>query len=64
VLLQWMTGLLEAKGVRTFAIDSLGVGTTDFDLPRERAVELYESGRAAAEEFLSHERALPPLPAR
>ena len=29
---------------RTIAIDPLGVGTTDFDLPRERAMELYESG--------------------
>jgi NTE family protein len=39
---------------RTIAIDALGVGTTEFDLPRERAMQLYNSGRAAAEEFLSH----------
>ena len=38
---------------RTIAIDALGVGTTEFDLPRERAMELYYSGRAAAEEFLA-----------
>jgi NTE family protein len=38
---------------RTIAIDPLGVGTTQFDLPRGLAVRLYDSGRAAAEEFLS-----------
>jgi NTE family protein len=38
---------------RTIAIDPLGVRTTEFDLPRERALALYASGRAAAEEFLS-----------
>ncbi len=38
---------------RTIAIDSLGVGTTDFELPRERAVAHCESGRAAAEEFFT-----------
>ena len=37
---------------RTIAIDTLGVRTTEFDLSEERAVELFESGRAAAEEFL------------
>ena len=37
---------------RTIAIDPLGVRTTEFDLSRERALELYASGRAAAEEFL------------
>jgi len=51
--------LEESDFDRTIAIDALGVGTTEFDLPRERAMELYESGRAAAEEFLSHEWAGP-----
>jgi NTE family protein len=37
---------------RTIAIDPLGVRTTEFDLSRERALKLYASGRAAAEEFL------------
>jgi hypothetical protein len=30
------------------------VGTTEFELPRERAMQLYESGRAGAEKFLTH----------
>jgi NTE family protein len=38
---------------RTIAIDTLGVGTTEFDLSSERAMDLYESGRAAARSFLS-----------
>lgn len=38
---------------RTIAIDTLGVGTTEFDLSSERAMELYESGRTAARSFLS-----------
>jgi NTE family protein len=42
---------------RTIAIDALGVGTTEFELPRERALALYNSGRAAAEEFLAQGRA-------
>jgi NTE family protein len=37
---------------RTIAIDPLGVGTPQFDLPRERVVALYASGRTAAEQFL------------
>ena len=41
---------------RTIAIDSLGVRTTEFGLSRERALELYASGRAAAEEFLTSGR--------
>jgi NTE family protein len=45
--------LEESDFDRTIAIDALGVGTTEFDLPRERAMKLYESGRAGAEEFLS-----------
>lgn len=42
----------KADYARTIAIPTLGVRTTDFGLSSERALELYESGRAAAEEFL------------
>ncbi len=41
---------------RTIGIDTLGVGTTEFDLSPERALELYESGRNAAKEFLAKDR--------
>ena len=37
---------------RTIAIETLGVGTTEFDLSAERAMALYESGRDAAQRFL------------
>lgn len=37
---------------RTIAIDTLGVGTTEFDLSRERTKKLYDSGRTAAKNFL------------
>jgi len=49
---------------RTIAIDALGVGTTEFDLPRERAMKLYDSGRAAAEKFLSRKQAVPEVQVR
>jgi NTE family protein len=39
--------------VRTIPIPTLGVRTTEFDLSPERADALFESGRKAAEEFLS-----------
>ena len=42
----------QSSFARTIAIPTLGVGTTEFDLPRERAVALYDSGRWAAEKFL------------
>jgi NTE family protein len=42
----------ESEFDRTIAIDTMGVGTTEFDLSTERAMDLFESGRAAAEEFL------------
>jgi NTE family protein len=41
---------------RTIGIDTLGVGTTEFDLSTERALALYKSGRTAAEEFLAKDR--------
>jgi NTE family protein len=41
-----------ADFARTIPIDTLGVRTTDFDLSPEKALELYESGRTAAERFL------------
>jgi NTE family protein len=37
---------------RTIPIPTLGVGTTEFDITRERALALYESGRKATDEFL------------
>jgi len=37
---------------RTIKIDTLGVGTTDFNLSAERKEALFHSGRKAAEEFL------------
>jgi NTE family protein len=43
----------QAQYARTIPIPTLGVGTTEFDIPRERALALYESGRTAAETFLS-----------
>ena len=42
----------QANYARTIAIPTLGVGTTEFDLSRERALALYDSGRWAAERFL------------
>jgi NTE family protein len=42
----------QANFARTIAIPTLGVGTTEFELPRERALALYDSGRWAAEKFL------------
>jgi NTE family protein len=37
---------------RTIPIPTLGVGTTEFDITRERALALYESGRKATQDFL------------
>ena len=42
----------QADYARTISIPTLGVGTTEFDIKPERALELYESGRKAASEFL------------
>jgi NTE family protein len=42
----------EAEYARTIPIPTLGVRTTDFDLSRERALELYTSGYDAAKSFL------------
>lgn len=53
--------ILDADFARTVAIPTLGVGTTEFDLSRERSDALYESGRAAAQEFFAgwdHEKHL------
>jgi NTE family protein len=43
----------QAQWARTIPIPTLGVGTTEFDIPRERALRLYESGRSATEKFLA-----------
>jgi NTE family protein len=42
----------EAQFARTVPIPTLGVRTTDFELSRERALELYGSGYDAAKAFL------------
>ncbi len=42
----------QANYARTIPIPTLGVGTTEFVLPHERAIALYDSGRWAAERFL------------
>ncbi len=42
----------EADFARTIAIPTLGVRTTDFDLTRERSLELYGSGYDATKAFL------------
>jgi NTE family protein len=42
----------KANFARTIPIATLGVSTTEFNLSKDRAVALYESGRAAAEKFL------------
>jgi NTE family protein len=47
---------------RTIAIDTLGVGTTEFDLSQERALALYGSGREAARKFLAKHRDRERLP--
>jgi NTE family protein len=41
-----------ANFARTVPIPTLGVSSVDFDLSGDRALQLYESGRAAAEQFL------------
>jgi NTE family protein len=38
---------------RTIGIPTLGVGTTEFQITRERAIALYESGEKAGQSFLS-----------
>ena len=42
----------KANYARTIPIPTLGVHTTEFDITREHAQALYDSGRKAAEEFL------------
>jgi NTE family protein len=42
-----------ADYARTIPIPTLGIGTTEFDISRERALALYDSGRKAADEFLA-----------
>ncbi len=44
---------IESKDfVRTIPIPTIGVGTTDFNLSREKKLALYESGKEAARKFL------------
>lgn len=42
----------KAEFARTITIPTLGIGSTEFTLPRTRALDLYQSGRAAAARFL------------
>lgn len=42
------------KYVRTIAVDTLNIGTTEFNLTDQQKEDLYQSGRRAAEEFLTH----------
>lgn len=44
--------LASAKYVRTIGIDTLGIGTTDFNLTTQQKEALYQSGVNAAQEFL------------
>jgi NTE family protein len=46
--------LQAAKFARTIAIETGGVAATDFNLDQGAKDRLYESGRAAAQDFLSH----------
>ena len=45
--------LEQADFARTIPIPTLGVRTTEFDLKRDRALALYDSGKTAAEQFLA-----------
>jgi NTE family protein len=38
--------------VRTIPIPTLGISSTEFDLSRDQALQLYQAGRTAAEQFL------------
>lgn len=42
----------QANYARTIPIPTMGVGTTEFNIAKERALELFDSGRTAAEQFL------------
>jgi NTE family protein len=42
----------KAQYARTIPIPTLGVHTTEFELPRERAQAFYDSGRQATDAFL------------
>jgi NTE family protein len=43
----------QASFARTIPIPTLGIGTTEFDITPNRALALFDSGRAAGEKFLS-----------
>jgi NTE family protein len=45
--------LEQAQFARTIPIPTLGIGTTEFGISKQRKHALYDSGRAAAEKFLS-----------
>lgn len=43
----------QANYARTIPIPTMGVRTTEFDIPKDRAQALFNSGRTAAEQFLA-----------
>jgi NTE family protein len=43
----------QANYARTIPIPTLGVRTTEFDIPKNKAQQLFESGHRAADEFLA-----------
>jgi len=43
----------DAQFVRTIPIPTLGVGTTEFDITKEKSEALYQSGKQAAEKFFA-----------
>jgi NTE family protein len=43
----------QANYARTIPIPTLGVRTTEFDIPEDKARQLFESGQTAAEQFLA-----------
>ncbi len=44
----------DAQFVRTIPIPTLGVGTTEFDITKEKSEALYQSGKQAAEKFFEN----------
>ena len=46
------TAVHERSGARTIFVDSNGIGTTDFDVPKERQHELFLRGVMAATQFV------------
>ena len=43
----------QANYARTIPIPTMGVRTTEFDIPPDKAQQLFQSGQRAAEQFLA-----------